>query len=132
MGSALLVLLARPLSPDLLGAIPLSNLMNMFTLTSSCPAQAVGYQAQGLGADSNSGATAGGSLVGVGATSANGNHTHEIPSPVASQRSASGHNHDPLFSHPSCAQYQGPSKMPGTSSDGPRSEAVASPIRLKD
>ena len=106
--------------------------MNKFKLTSSHPAQAVGYQAQGLGADSDGGATAGGSLVGVGATSANGNHTCEIPSPVASLQSASGPNRDLLFSPPSQAQYQGPTEMLGTSSHGPRSEAMASPIRLKD
>ena len=106
--------------------------MFKFKLTSSCPAQAVGYQAQGLGADSDGGATAGGSLVGVGAASANSNHTCEIPSPVASQQSASGPNGDLLFSHPGRAQYQSPTKMPGTSSNGPRSKAMASPIRLKD
>ena len=106
--------------------------MTKFKLASSCPAQAVGYQAQGLGADSDSGVTAGGSLVGVGATSANSNHTCETPSPVASQQSASGPNGDLLFSHTGRAQYQGPSEMPGTSSHGPRSVAMASPIRLKD
>ena len=71
--------------------------MNIFKLASSCPAWAVGYQAQGLGADGDSGATAGGSLVGVGATSADGNHKCETPSPVASQQSASGPNGDLLF-----------------------------------
>ena len=75
--------------------------MLKYKLASSHPTQAVGYQAQGLGADSDSGATAGGSLVGVGATSANSNHTCETPSPVASQQSASGPNCDLLFSHPS-------------------------------
>ena len=106
--------------------------MTKFKLASSRPAQAVGYQAQGLGADGDSGATAGGSLVGVGAASAKGNHTCETPSPVASQQSASGPNGDLLFSPPGCAQYQGPTEMPGTSSHGPRSEAMASPIKLKD
>ena len=73
--------------------------MTKFKLASSRPAQAVGYQAQGLGADGDGGATAGGSLVGVGATSANGNHTCETPSPVASQQSASGPNGDLLSPH---------------------------------
>ena len=100
MGPALLVLLARPPVPDSLGQSPSSNLMFKFKLASSRPAQAVGYQAQGLRADGDSGATAGSSLVGVGAASANGNHTCEIPSPVASQQSASGPNGDLLFSHP--------------------------------
>ena len=106
--------------------------MTKFKLTSSRPAQAVGYQAQGLGADGDSGVTAGGSLVGVGAASAYGNHTCEIPSPVASQQSASGPNSDLLFPHPGQAQYLGPPEMPGTSSHGPGSEAVASPIKLKN
>ena len=132
LGLALLVLLARPPDPDLPGQSPSSNLMNKFKLASSHPTQAVGYQAQGLGADGDGGVTVGGSLVGVGATSANSNHTRKIPSPVASQQSASGPNHNLLFSHPGRAQYQGPSGMPGTSSHGPRSEAMASPIRLKD
>ena len=106
--------------------------MSKFKIASSRPAQAVGYQAQGLGADGDGGATAGSSLVGVGAASAIGNHTCEIPSPVASQQSASGPNSDLLFSPPGRAQYQGPTGMPGTSPHGPRSEAMASPIRLKD
>ena len=133
MGSVLLVLLARPPQDRTYrGTPPSSNLMNKYKLASSRPAQAVGYQAQSLGVNSNSGATAGGSLVGVGATSANSNHTCKIPSPVASQQSASGLNRNLLFSPPGRAQYQGPIKMPGTSSNGLRSEAMASPIRLKD
>ena len=132
MGPALLVLLARPLFWTYWGNPPPSNLMNKYKITSSRPAQAVGYQAQGLGADGDGGATAGGSLVGVGAASAEGNHTCETPSPVASQQSASGPNSDLLPSRTGRAQYLGPSEMPGTSSRGPRSEAMASPIRLKD
>ena len=106
--------------------------MSKFKLASSRPAQAVGYQAQGLGADGDSGATAGSSLVGVGAASAIGNHTCEIPSPVASQQSAPGPNHDLPSSPPGRAQHLGPTEMPGTSPHGPGSEAMASPIRLKD
>ena len=132
MGPALLVLLARPLVRTYWGNPPPTNLMNKYKLASSHPARAVGYQAQGLGADGDGGATAGGSLVGVGATSANGNHTCKTPSPVASQQSASGPNGDLLSSPTGRAQYPGPSEMPGTSSRGPRSAAMASPIRLKN
>ena len=127
-----MVLLARPLVRTYWGNPPPTNLMNKYKLASSRPTQAVGYQAQGLGADGDSGATAGGSLVGVGAASAKGNHACETPSPVASQQSASGPNGNLLFSPPGRAQYQGPTEMPGTSPHGPRSDAMASPIRLKD
>ena len=116
----------------LTGAIPLFSFMNNYKLASSCPAQAVGYQAQGLRADSDSGVTVGDSLVGMGATSALGNQTCETPLPVASQQSASGPNHNlPSFSSPSRAQCPGPTKELGATSNGPGSEAMASPIRLK-
>ena len=107
--------------------------MTNFKLASSRPAQAVGYQAQGLGADGDGGATAGGSLVGEGATSAISNHTCEIPSPVASLQSAPGPNHNlPSSSPHSCAQCLGPTEELGTSSNGPRTAAMAPPIKLKD
>lgn len=101
LGFALLVPLARPLLDSAYrGNPPPSTSMTNYKLASSHPAQAVSYQAQGLGADGDSGVTVGGSLVGIGATSADGNHTCEIPFPVASQQSASGPNNDLLSPPP--------------------------------
>jgi len=75
------------------GNPPLSN-MEVKAATSRCPAQAVSYPAQGRGADSDGGGTAGTSLAGVVAASVSNSHKHESPHPVASSQRAAGSNCD--------------------------------------
>jgi len=67
------------------GAIPLLAVMDIKLATSRRPAQAVGYPAQGRGADGDGGGTAGTPPVGVGAIGVTNNQSCEIPLLPASQ-----------------------------------------------
>jgi len=69
------------------GAIPLLATMDIKLATSRRPAQAVGYPAQGRGADGDSGGTAGTPPMGVGAIGVSNSQSCEIPPLPASQRS---------------------------------------------
>ena len=77
------------------GAIPLLAAMDFKLATSRRPAQAVGYPAQGRGANGNGGGTAGTPPVGVGAIGVTNSHESENPLLPASQRSADSPNSDP-------------------------------------
>jgi len=69
------------------GAIPLLAAMDFKLATSRRPAQAVGYPAQGRGADGDGEGTAGTLPVGVGAIGVTNSQSCEIPLLPASQRS---------------------------------------------
>ena len=69
--------------------------MDFKLTTSRRPAQAVGYPAQGRGADSDGGGTAGTPPVGVGAIGVTNNQLCEIPLLSVSQRSTGSPNSDP-------------------------------------
>ncbi len=58
---------------------PVPKAAMIYKLASSRPAQAVDTSDNSRGVDSDGGGAAGTSLAGVGAVSANGNHTSEIP-----------------------------------------------------
>ena len=107
--------------------------MTSYKLASSRPAQAVGYPAQGCGADGDGGPTAGRPLTGVGAVSALGNQPCEIPLPVAPPQSASGPNRYLRGPGPSSsrAPRNGPHGRVGTPPAGPKPAALVSPVRLK-
>jgi len=69
------------------GAIPLLAMMDYKLATSRCPAQAVGYPAQGRGADGDGGGTAGTPPAGEVAVGVTNSHASENPLLSASQRS---------------------------------------------
>jgi len=77
------------------GAIPLLAAMDIKLATSRRPAQAVGYPAQGRGADGDGGGTAGTPPVGEGAIGVTNSQSCEIPLLPASQRSAGRPKGDP-------------------------------------
>jgi len=77
------------------GAIPLLAAMDIKLATSRRPAQAVGYPAQGRGADGDGGGTAGTPPVGVGAIGVSNSQPCEFPLPPASQRSVGGAKSNP-------------------------------------
>jgi len=97
--------------------------------TSRCPAKAVGYLAQGRGADGDSGGTAGTSLAGVVAASVTNNHEGESPHPAASGRRAAGSNHDPPPS-PNMGQTSAPERAGGKLPNGAEAEPNDPPILL--
>ena len=79
-------------------AIPLLAAMDFKLATSRRPTQAVGYPAQGRGADGDGGGTAGTPPVGVGAIGVTNSQSCEIPLLPASQRSVGrtkGNPHPP-------------------------------------
>jgi len=123
--------LRRSLTSDQVtnGALPLHSFMEYKLATSRCPTQAVGYPAQGRGADSDGGGTAGTSLAGVVAASVTNNHKREIPHPAVPGRSAAGSNRDPS---PSLVPGQNstPKRAGGKLPDRVEAEPEDPPIQL--
>jgi len=111
------------------GAIPLHSLMDYKLATSRRPARAVGYPAQGRGADSDGGGTAGTSLAGVVAASVTNNRNSENPHPAAPKRRAAGSNRDPPPS-PNMGQTLAPKRAGGKLPDGAGAEPDDPPIQL--
>jgi len=110
-------------------AIPLHSSMEYKLASSRRPAKAVGYPAQGRGADGDGGGTAGTSLAGVVAASVTNNHECETPHPAASRRRAAGSNRDPPPS-PNMGQTSAPKRAGGTLLDGAEAEPGDPPIQL--
>ena len=128
-----LLTLGLPLTGHFRGNPPSSH-MNYTKLATSRPTQAVGHPAQGRGPDGDGGVTAGNPRPGVGAVRAHGNQLREIPPPSASLQGALGPNHylhGPGLPSHARAQRLGPCGGLGSPSRGPRTAALASPIRLK-
>jgi len=111
------------------GAIPLHSSMDYKLATSRRPAKAVGYPAQGRGADGDGGGTAGTSLAGVVAASVTNNQNSENPHPAAPRRSAAGSNRDPppLLN---MGQTSAPNRARGKLLDGAEAEPDDPPIQL--
>jgi len=99
------------------GAIPLLAAMDIKLATSRRPAQAVGYPAQGRGADGDGGGTAGTPPVGVGAIGVSNSHSCEIPLLPASQRSVSRTKGNPR-SPPTAGSRPEPTSCAGAPPDG--------------
>ena len=100
-------------------------------LATSCPAQAVGYPAQGCGSDGDGGVTAGNPLAGVGAVGAKSNQLCENPLPGTSSQSVLGPKSNPQVPPSRRAQSKGPVGASGSAPHRPAPAAVAAPIRLK-
>ena len=104
--------------------------MNTTTYRHPHPARAVGYPAQGRGADGGGGRTAGTPSAGVADAGAIGSHTCESPHLSESRRSSGSSNHDPPPPHrrpPS----PGSSAALGTPASGPGHAAKPSNFALK-
>jgi len=110
-------------------AIPLHSSMEYKLASSRRPAKAVGYPAQGRGADGDGGGTAGTSLAGVVAASVTNNQNSENPHPAAPRQRAAGSNHDPPPSlH--MGQTSAPKRARGKLPDGAEAEPDDPPIQL--
>jgi len=124
--------LRRSLNKGLLvtnGAIPLHSTMDYKLATSRRPTKAVGYPAQGRGADGDGGGTVGTSLAGVVAASVTNNHNSENPHPAALWRSAAGSNGNPPPS-PNMGQTSAPKRARGKLPDGAEAVPDDPPILL--
>ena len=106
--------------------------MNITTSRHPRPAWAVGYPAQGRGADGGGGRTAGTPSAGVAAAGANGSHTCKSLHLSESRRSSGSSNHDlsppPPHRRP---PSPGPSAALGTPASGPGPAAKPSNFALK-
>ena len=100
--------------------------MDFKLATSRCPAQAVGYPAQGRGADGDGGGTAGTPPVGEGAIGVSNNQLCENPLLPASQRSAgrSKSNPRPISA---AGSRSGPNRHVGTRPNGSEPTPSAMP-----
>ena len=112
------------------GAIPLHSIMDYKLASSRRPAQAVGYPAQGRGADGDGGGTAGTSLVGVVAASVPNSQICEIPHPAPPRRSAAGSNRDPPPPAHGSGQTSAPKRTRGRLPDGAEAEPEGPPLVL--
>jgi len=112
------------------GAIPLHSSMEYKLATSRRPAQAVGYPAQGRGADGDGGGTAGTSLVGVVAASVSNSQICENPHPAPPRRRAAGSNSDPPPPSSESGQTSAPKRTGGRFPDGAEAEPEDSPLVL--
>jgi len=110
-------------------AIPLHSFMEYKLTSSRRPAKAVGYPAQGQGADGDGGGTAGTSLAGVVAASVTNNRNSENPHPAAPRRRAAGSNHDPPPSL-NTGQTSAPKRTRGKLPDGAEAAPGDPPITL--
>jgi len=117
------------------GAIPLLAAMDIKLATSRRPAQAVGYPAQGRGADGDGGGTAGTPPMGVGAIGVSNSQSCEIPLLLASQRSVgrTKGNPRPLST---AGSRPGPTSCAGAPPDGsgptPNAGSPSPRVRLKN
>ena len=100
-------------------ADPIFTNMNITTSRHPRPARAVGYPAQGRGADGGGGRTAGTPSAGVVVADAEGSHTCESPHLSESRRSSGSSNHDPSSSLHRQSLSPGPSAALGTPASGP-------------
>jgi len=98
--------------------------------TSRRPTKAVGYLAQGRGADGDGGRTAGTPLAGVVAASVSNSHKCEIPHPAASKQSMAGSNHDLLPPPIRPDQTLAPKRARGRHPDGAEAESEGPPVTL--
>jgi len=98
--------------------------------TSRRPAQAVGYPAQGRGADGDGGGTAGTSLVGVVAASVSNSQMCENPHPASPRRRAAGSNSDPPPPSSGSGQTSAPKRTRGKFPDGAGAEPEDPPLVL--
>jgi len=112
------------------GAIPLHSSMEFKLATSRCPARAVGYPAQGRGADGDGGGTAGTSLVGVVAASVSNSQLHENPHPAPPRRRDAGSNSDPPPPRSGSGQISAPKRARGRSPDGAETAPEDPPLVL--
>jgi len=112
------------------GAIPLYSSMDYKLATSRRPARAVGYPAQGQGADGNGGGTAGTSLVGVVAASVSNSHTRENPHPAPPRRRVAGSNSDPPPPSSGSGQISAPKRAGGRLPDGAETAPEDPPLVL--
>jgi len=112
------------------GALPLHSAMEYKLASSRRPAQAVGYPAQGRGADGDGGGTAGTSLVGVVAASVSNSQKCEIPHPAAPSRRAVGSNSDPRPPAHGPGRTPAPKRTRGKFPDGAVAEPEDPPLVL--
>jgi len=112
-------------------AIPLLSNMEYKAATSRRPARAVGYPAQGRGADSDGGGTAGTPLADVVAASVSNSHKCEIPHPMVSKQSALGSNGDLPPTH-KADQTSAPERARGRSPNGAKAESQAINMKLQN
>ena len=106
--------------------------MNSTTSKHPRPARAVGYPAQGRGADGGGGRTAGTPPAGVAVAGAVGSHTSESPHLSESRRSSDSSNSDPSSSLPHRRPPSpGPKAALGTPASGPGPVAKPSNFALK-
>jgi len=98
--------------------------------TSRRPAQAVGYPAQGRGADGDGGGTAGTSLVGVVAASVSNSQICKNPHPALPRRRSAGSNSDPPPPSSGSGQTSAPKRTGGRSPDGAEAEPEDPPLVL--
>jgi len=109
--------------------------MDFKLTTSRRPTQAVGYLAQGRGADGDGGGTAGTPPVGVGAIGVTNSQLCENPLLLASQRSVGRSKGNPCSS-PTAGSSPEPDSCAGAPPDGsgtmPNARSRASCVRLKD
>jgi len=94
------------------------------------PAQAVGYPAQGCGADGDGGGTAGTSLAGVVAASVSNSQICEIPHPAVPRRRTAGSNRNPPPLSSESGQTSTPKRAGGVLLDGVGAEPQDPPIEL--
>jgi len=112
------------------GALPLHSSMDYKLATSRRPARAVGYPAQGRGADGDGGGTAGTSLVGVVAASVSNSQICENPHPAPPRRRAAGSNSDPPPPVSGLGQTSAPKRTRGRFPDGAEAEPENPPLKL--
>jgi len=112
------------------GALPLHSSMDYKLATSRRPAQAVGYPAQGRGADGDGGGTAGTSLAGVVAASVSNSQTCENPHPAPPRRRVAGSNSDPPPPSSGSGQTSAPKRTRGRLPDGAEAEPEDPPLVL--
>ena len=111
---------------------PLLTNMNSTTTRNPRPARAVGYPAQGRGADGGGGRTAGTPPAGVVVAGAIGSHTCESPHLSESRRSSDSLNNYPSPPPPHRRPPSpGPSAALGTPASGPGPAAKPSDFALK-
>ena len=117
------------------GAIPLLAAMDIKLATSRRPAQAVGYPAQGQGADGDGGGTAGTPPVDVGAIGVSNSQSCEIPLLPASQRSVGRTKGNPR-PNTTAGSSPEPDSCAGAPPDGsgstPEARSRTPRLRLKD
>jgi len=98
--------------------------------TSRRPARAVGYPAQGRGADGDGRGTAGTSLVGVVAASVSNSQICENPHPALPERRSAGSNSDPPPHSSGSGQTSAPKRTGGRFPDGAEAEPEDPPLVL--